>query len=467
METYVWERLTLPATSYIVRSMEHKEFKRLNAVNARNARDFLAADRKYRAAHYRYKQENSGVGSNQVIPMNDEMFDAHMARKKAMYAFAITDVPHRQYAEQFGVDRDALPVTSYTHYEKELEHFEVWQKSTPGSEEVKPGGYESGRKNPNPSMNGFEGNRYYNEAIDSLSAFSGISVRELLEQVYFIMETEKVSRHTATQKLYLSLEKRQDKPFVYLDFETAARDVEDIGTVDQGHYSEIIEVGYIKQYPNGTSEENTFLLDMDETLKELAGTGAEHIHNISPDMIAGKQKFSDPEIQEKMQEVLWDSVIVAHSAVFEDIQLTWNLRNYAMERSHGNIEVLDSKIMTAVFIHTENGNRNQDLVEVTGLQYGDDAHRALADAKMTMNALGTVLDNRKYYMYGIAESVIEEEFENNKKGDSVTTGRGSTVGEIEYLLDITDKCPVQASTFIDRYVESTSRNLLSATTEYL
>lgn len=384
--------------------MEHKEFKRLNAVNARNARDFLAADRKYRAAHHRCIQ-SSGIDVHSSTPLSNELFDAHLERKKAMYAFALTDVPHNDYAEKFGMNRDALPVTSYTHYEEQLKRFQAWQKCTPGAEEVKPGGYESGKKNPNPSMNGLAGNRYYHEALDSLSAFSGLPTRELREQVYFLMETEKVSRHDATQKLYLSLEKRNDKPFVYLDFETAARDIEDIGTVDQGHYSEIIEVGYIKQYPDGTMEEDTFLLDMDETLKELAGTGAQHVHNISPDMIAGKPKFTDYEIQQKMQEVLFGSVIVAHSAVFEDTQLTWNLRGYAVERSKGNIEILDSKTMTAVFVHTVNGNRNQDLVEVTGFEYGDDAHRALADAKMTMNALERVLSNREYYMHGLSELV--------------------------------------------------------------
>lgn len=380
--------------------MENKEFKELHEANVQNAKEFLATEGKYWAAYHRYKDENNGVGSRRFTPVTDEMFDAHMERKKAMYAFALTDVFHKEHAGKFGADRNMLPITSYTHYEKELKRFEAWQKNTPGAENVKPGGYESGRDNPNPSMSNLAGNRYYYDAITSLSSFSGYSRQELEKRVRTMMVQDIVDRHTAAQSLYLSLEQRTDKPFVYLDFETAARDLDDIETVDQGHYSEIIEVGYVKRYPNGSVEEDTFLLDMNEDLKALVGTGAQHIHNISPDMIAGKLNFSDDSIQQKMQDVLFGSVIVAHSAIFEDTQLAWNLRGYALERLNGNVEILDSKIITAVFVHTENGNRNQDLVETTGLTYGENAHRALADARMTMNALDIVLSDREGYMYG-------------------------------------------------------------------
>lgn len=378
---------TMPA------SLTSEEFKQLHTANVHNAENFLQATAAFEAAHDEHAAHNRGRRAFRNFPVTDAMFDAHMQQKAAMYAFAVTDTIHKQHAAEHGVSRDDLPITSYAHYEQEIANFEAWktkQQEIAGTTEYVP--------DHNPSLNGKAGDRHYNKAVNMLGALTGRKPWDVKKRVDMLQQQRGISRHEAVDLLYQSATPRTDKPFVFLDLETAARQPDDIGTVDTGKYSDIIEVGYIKVYPDGRTAEESFLLDADDNLKKTAGTGAESIHNISPGMIEGKPQFSDPAVQQNMTQALNNSVLVAHGANFENTQLSYSLRGFAAERSKFNIEILDTKDVSTYFMKTENGNKNEDFVETAGFQYSDDAHRAFTDANMTRKAFYEVLNNREKYL---------------------------------------------------------------------
>lgn len=378
----------------VSKKMTRDEFENLHEKNVKNAEEFKAADEAYWEAYERYKSSNGGRGSFRDVPVTNELFDLHQQRRQAMYAFAVTDQPHSEHAEEFGVDRSELPATSYDHYNESIANFEAWkakQESISG---------EKYTPNPNPSMNGPAGQRHYNKAKMALASFTGKKPWDIDKGVDRIMAQQGVDRDTAMKEYYLTAEKRKDKPFVYLDLETAARPKEEVGTIDQGHYADIIEVGYIKEYPDGTEEKGSMLFDVDKDLKSVAGTGAQNVHNITPEMVEGKQNFRDPEVQHKMRGVLGGSVLVAHNTNFEESQLSWNLKGFAQARNSYQMDTMDTQSISSVFVNTVNGNRNKDFVETTGGTYSDDAHRAYIDAEMTRDALNKVLNNRKKYLDG-------------------------------------------------------------------
>lgn len=399
-ESIVQERLKKKGknTNPTMSKMSRAEFQQLHEENLKNAEAFKTADDAYWEAYERYKASNRGKGSFKHVPVTDELFELHQQRRQAMYAFAVTDTEHNKYAEDFGVDRNELPVTSYDHYNESIANFEAWK----AKQEAISG--EKYAPNPNPSMNGAAGQRHYNKAKMALCSLTGKKPWDVDKSVDRIMVRDGVDRDTAMKQYYLTAEKRKDKPFVYLDLETAARTKEDVGTIDEGHYADIIEVGYIKEYPDGQQEKGSMLFDVDKNLKSVAGTGAQNIHNITPEMVEGKPNFRDPEVQEKMKNVLNGSVLVAHNTNFEESQLSWNLKGFAQARNSYQMDTLDTQTISSVFVNTVNGNKNQDFVETTGGKYSADAHRAYIDAEMTKNALDEVLSNKKKYLDGNHEN---------------------------------------------------------------
>lgn len=376
--------------SYVHRvDIERDEFHQLHDANRANIEAFVAAERRFWDA-YNENKRRTGRGSYRAFPADDAMYQAHLRRKEAFYQMSLTDVAHAKHAEDHGYDRSAMALNSYTHYQREAENFQRWkdqQNKARGAEYVHV---------PNPTMND---DYHYNKAKRFLATFTGRHPKEVDRRAEALMQERGMDRHQAMQELWATASIRDDKPLVFIDFETACRTTDDIGTVDTGQYSDIIEVGYEKVHPDGRVDSGSFLLDADEKLKALAGTGAQDVHNITPEMIEGKPKFSDPEIQQHMMEVMDGSVLVAHQASFEHTQLSYSLNGYASKWR----DTLDTKDAMTYFVHTPagSGNRMQDMVQLTGGAYGNDAHRALVDVQMMRQAFGQVVNgDRRAYMSG-------------------------------------------------------------------
>ena len=178
---------------------------------------------------------------------------------------------------------------------------------------------------------------------------------------------------------------RADKPLVSIDLEVAAP--QDTSHVDLGPYSNIIEVGIVKRYPNGIVEKYSHLNGVPEDFEKVYGTGAEHIHNITVDEISGRPIFvNDVENAQKIIDMLSGGVMVAHNASYEVSQLTHNLFGFARMLNNKDIEVLDTRAVSMYFLPQTPNNSNQSFVESSGNVY-ENAHRALSDAEMTLSAL--------------------------------------------------------------------------------
>lgn len=218
----------------------------------------------------------------------------------------------------------------------------------------------------------------------AISAFSGMSKEEVLAKVE-AEEANGLTKTEAFRKVWDEAPMRTDKPMVMLDLEVAAPMIRN--RVDSGPYSSIIEVGYVKRWPDGRMEEDSYLCGVPDTLHETEGTGAEHIHNISPDMVKGLKPFTeDADRQKKLLEVMKGSVLVAHNAGYESTQFSHNLPGFNSAIDRGQIEILDTMQVVKNFMPETENNTNKAFVKANGDAY-EGAHRALDDAKMTMTAL--------------------------------------------------------------------------------
>lgn len=223
-------------------------------------------------------------------------------------------------------------------------------------------------------------------ARETIRVYSGWTDGQIMGAVEQHMAAG-LTRTEAYRKVWAEVPQRTDKPFVYIDLETASDNSDD--RVDQGRYSHIIEVGYQKVWADGRVEEGSFLYDVPQSFKEAGqGTGASYIHHITPEMVEGKPVFmEDAAAQHHMIEVLKDSVLVAHNAPFEASQFRYNLFGYRQLVGSGSTEIMDTQKVCKFYIPETPTNSNKDFVETTGGVYGDDAHRALYDAAATRGAL--------------------------------------------------------------------------------
>lgn len=220
-------------------------------------------------------------------------------------------------------------------------------------------------------------------AFDALVAYSGRSPEVLSASIQEKIESG-LSKTEAYRQVWNENELRKDKPIVSIDLEAASPKG---STVDTGKYSSIIEVGYIKQMPDGTTVKKNYLCGVPEDLEKTHGTGAEHIHNISVDMVKGKKVFvEDKERQRELLKDLDGSLIVAHNARYETTQFSHNLFGFNKLVSDGRVEVLDTRDVVKYYLPESPTNTNEDFVATTGGTY-EGAHRAFEDASMTFEAL--------------------------------------------------------------------------------
>lgn len=217
-----------------------------------------------------------------------------------------------------------------------------------------------------------------------LSSWSGLSGDEIDLKVADA-GVEGFSKTEAYRKVFAELPLRTDKSLVSIDLEVAAP-MKD-GKVDTGSYSSIIEVGYVTRYPDGRVVEGQKLSGVPEDLLVVEGTGAQHIHNISPEMVEGLTPFSeDTDLQARLLNHLDGKVLIAHNAVYETNQFRANLPGFSKALEEGRVEVLDTRMVSQFFAPQTETNSNQGFVEGTGGEYRG-AHRAKEDAVMTINAL--------------------------------------------------------------------------------
>lgn len=221
------------------------------------------------------------------------------------------------------------------------------------------------------------------DANQVISSYSGMSTEDVKKQVDDLMATG-MTRTEAYRHMWANMSLRTDKPLVSIDLEVAAS--QESGYVDKGPYSNIIEVGIVKRYPDGRVETMSFMSGVPQDFAKVHGTGAEHVHHISWNEIKDQKVFvNDPEKQTKVLSMLSDSVMVAHNAKFEIGQLQHNLFGFNALQANG-LEVLDTRMVSTFFLPETPDNTNKSLVEASGQSYTG-AHRALADAEMTLTAL--------------------------------------------------------------------------------
>lgn len=222
------------------------------------------------------------------------------------------------------------------------------------------------------------------DVVSTISALSGVSDKDIKAKM-FLKVQEGLSKTEAYRAIWEESEIRTDKPLTSIDLEVASPT--DSSFVDKGPNSNIIEVGIVKRHLDGSIERHSFLNGVPEDFEKVYGTGAEHIHNISVDDIAGKQLFlDDVDNVNKMRDMLDGSVMVAHNAKYEIGQLQNNMFGFTSMLNTGRIEVLDTRTVCTYFLPQTSDNTNKSLVEASGNVY-ENAHRALNDAEMTLSAL--------------------------------------------------------------------------------
>ena len=227
-----------------------------------------------------------------------------------------------------------------------------------------------------------------------MTAYSGKSKEEVRAEIDNLMEEKNLSLHEATKEYWNTLEQRKDKPFVSLDLETANPKFDKSLEYDNGQLTYVLEIGGIKTYPDGRTEEISVLYGVPKEFEERHGTGFQETHNISPEDVRGLPEFTaDEENQKKIMSFLDGSVVVAHNAYFEEKQLTSSLRGFKGELDKGNIETLDTMNFCKYLVPEAARNTNEAFVEAAGLEY-EGAHRAHADASMTLNAFNRLKGNR-------------------------------------------------------------------------
>lgn len=185
---------------------------------------------------------------------------------------------------------------------------------------------------------------------------------------------------------------KNKKGRIYYDLETTGIDPT---------MGEIIQIGIIRTDKDGNVVERideTFGMENDE-YRERFGTGPEDIHNISREMVKGKPKFSDPEVQERMKRILNDPdyVGVAYNDIFEHSWLSTHLEGFWDAHSQHSPETLrnegnprqaslDPTTLFRSTIPRREGSRLKHFAEYNDVDY-ENAHNAYADSEMMHRAL--------------------------------------------------------------------------------
>lgn len=202
-------------------------------------------------------------------------------------------------------------------------------------------------------------------------------------------------------EIFQTTGKKWKKDRVFIDLETTALDP---------YLGEIIEIGIVRVTPEGeVVKEIDERFDLERAdVRDILGVGATHIHRISPEDVVGKRKFSDPEVQKEIGEILNDPevVIVPHHAAFEHSHLSQHLDGYHAAHVKESAESLKRRTKTfqngvprvatsdtrviCTYLMRSSKNTLEEFATSNGIseeEYKETAHGAYADADMTFRAL--------------------------------------------------------------------------------
>jgi DNA polymerase III epsilon subunit-like protein/predicted phage-related endonuclease len=189
--------------------------------------------------------------------------------------------------------------------------------------------------------------------------------------------------HDAMMSLYNSVDPAQwKKDIVSIDLETS-NTTERTGS--------IIQIGITRR--NGKNEvvaeySHNFGL-RDERILDINGTGMQDVHKIVPEDIRGKRPFTHPEVQKEVMEMMKGGVMLAHNKPFET---KW-LNQYLDGFHDAKIPAIDTMHISRYQVPETPNNKLESFSEHNGIPYVD-AHSALPDARMTVDALFNHLSNR-------------------------------------------------------------------------
>lgn len=223
------------------------------------------------------------------------------------------------------------------------------------------------------------------QARTALQSYTGYD-DEKLDGLLKEKEDKGLSLDQSYKEIYNEAHLRTDKNIVAIDLETA-NPIFAGNKIDRGPYSDIVEIGWHVQRPDGNNEEHDYLNKTSPELGKILGMGQESVHHISADMVKDRPTFvADKKTQEKVLNELKGNVLLAHNAQFEINQLSNNLRGFKKAYDNGEIEILDTMHISKYYTPESARNSNEAFVEAAGLKY-EGAHRALTDAKMSLNAM--------------------------------------------------------------------------------
>lgn len=149
----------------------------------------------------------------------------------------------------------------------------------------------------------------------------------------------------------------------------------------------IIETGVTVRSPQGeVLKTYSSLHGIPEKAIYGVGVGAEEVHHISLEDIQGQKSFEDPENQREILELLKGGIMVAHNAPYETNFLKVHLKGFAQAYANGEITILDTMQLARNLMLDTPNNKLEWFAKGNGIDYVD-AHRALNDAEMMMDAL--------------------------------------------------------------------------------
>jgi len=175
---------------------------------------------------------------------------------------------------------------------------------------------------------------------------------------------------------------------LYLSHDHTKRHMDSIGidletTELSSRQGRIIQIGVTRRNSrNEVVAEYEAVYGVPEDVLRATGTGAQDVHGITPDMVRGKPRFEDPAEQAKVREILSGGVLNAHNAGYEKQWLGQWLDGF----NEMKVPVVDTQYLSRYLVHETPNNKLESFAEHHGVPYKD-AHQALPDARMTMDAL--------------------------------------------------------------------------------
>lgn len=175
--------------------------------------------------------------------------------------------------------------------------------------------------------------------------------------------------------------------FVYFDTET---------TGFSRSEDEIIEFYAVRYNAQGEKiDEFHELYSPDERFLDIKGTGAEHIHGISPDDVRGKSVLRDDEAaQKRLTDFLRldddSTVLVGHNNYAFDNQMLDHAVP-GLRRGLDRARSLDTMVMSQYFLHDTQDNTLASAAEHFGVDLSNH-HRADADAEAGVRVLFKMMD---------------------------------------------------------------------------